>query len=413
MLDAIKKMAAEFLGIGLRELRTAREALHVEVASDDGRYAARTQLTHPEGSTTPLNDAADRAQQAFAKVRETLEAELPKVMHLLLAYEVAQQRRDEAGAARDRHWDVEMTRRSSGLHPKVDDYFRRLFKHGVGPHNLAQHRDEDVAILGDLHRWKAEDPKYLNPDNPWRLLYNIYATRLIAVPGSGRSAKRSVVGVPVRTKRYAADKWYMFNEVVAQFGTALVIPSITPTIVSPPLSSAAPVVVPSVSLQTASVVVVAPAVPAPRASAEGIPAAEEAPSPTSIVEEDAGMATEVGSADGNAEAGSLRQLSHGRAFAIAEALYERDAYRIGIFWPKEGVARDDYTPETLIPALQRWVASDDNWIGAENFLAAALAGHAREFIDGKRSAGISRLAAALIQRDEESLAQARRHGFEL
>ena len=107
MLDEIEKIAIELLGMTKDEVQQVREALLNEVVQDEARYAARTALKHPEGSTTPLNEAADRSQQAYAKIRQRMMKEMPRLLALILSEQVARQQRDEAALARDRHWDAE------------------------------------------------------------------------------------------------------------------------------------------------------------------------------------------------------------------------------------------------------------------------------------------------------------------
>lgn len=109
VLDELRTLLAEVLEVSTAEVNKVREDLLQEQASADARYAATSALLHPEGSTTPLNEAYSRAQDRVASIRRKAEKVLPSAFALLLALELAEQRRDEAKL----HRDIKCSARSS------------------------------------------------------------------------------------------------------------------------------------------------------------------------------------------------------------------------------------------------------------------------------------------------------------
>lgn len=381
MLDAIIKLAAERLGFNMREVREARAKLHEELSGGEGRYAATTQLIHPRGSSTPLTEAADRAQQAYDRAREKVTKELPKTVALILAQQVAQELRDETAAARDRFWNAGQDRLMSGVHPETRDLFARLFEHGVTPWQLKALSNEDVAIIADLIRWKAHDPRYKVADTPWRLVLAIYAGRLILKPSSGTKVVRSVAGSPMPPVRYTDPHHYMFNEMVdpAWGGTAL------------PTGKAD--------------------LPSPETIEPLAAGSDDADAHRALADPGDGAVND--DAPQEVAAPKVPKISEAQARTMAEAIFERNPIWSGMYWPDEGVEQYDYNPDQLIPALERYVASGSAWSGSREFLEAARAGKAREFIADRRQDKVRRLTADLMRREEHAIEMARDAGFEV
>lgn len=215
MLDEIRKLIGEVLGIASADVINAREALLEEQASEDARYAATTALLHPEGSTTPLSETHYRAQQRLAKIRKQAEKVLPEAISLLVALEIATQRREEAERHLGQAWKSGAARLSDGLSEAAREWFARLALHGVHPHYLKQHSNETVAILADLIIWKAKDAKFQNADNPWRDVLSIYASRKIDRPHSGGRKGASVPGTPEPDRHNMGMGDYRFDEMVS------------------------------------------------------------------------------------------------------------------------------------------------------------------------------------------------------
>jgi hypothetical protein len=238
-----------------------------------------------------------------------------------------------------------------------------------------------VAIIADLITWKAKDAKFRDPDNPWRAILGVYAGRRIKKPGKNLKAVRSVSGTPTRDRHIPDLGDYMFNELVsASWGSP--VPSDTPPEAEPEHPGEA-------NSQ-------------PEGAGDEMQASGEDPIGSDRVTANASAEDDVAETE---------PLTPARAQVWAEAIFERNPFKTSIYWPKEGVERDDYSPDKLVPALERWVASEDTWGGAERFLAAARLGRGREFIEQERQSGIRVLTKDLLAGDDKALAQARAVGL--
>lgn len=214
MLPEIRALVIEALHLTTGEVNELRAALLAEQATEDARYAATTALEHPEGSTTPANEAYSRAQSRFAKLREKAVKDLPKTLAALIAMDVAFQRREEALTHLRMKQDRKVEDDDAGVRQEVRDWFARLSKHGVRPHYLKQHSNETIAILADLVTWKAKDATFKDANNPWRAILTIYADRVIVKPGDTGKAERSMPGVPQQARYEGCRGHYMFSTMV-------------------------------------------------------------------------------------------------------------------------------------------------------------------------------------------------------
>ncbi len=214
MIDAIREEAAETLKLTSAEVAKARAALLDEVATEDVRYAASSALLHPEGSTTPIEEAYSRAQDRVARIRERVEKEMPSMMKLLMSLEIAEQRRDEARVHREQKLQAQDLKSETGVDKFVRDFFRRLAKHGVSPSQLREHKNETVAIIADLMIWKAKDATFKKPENPWRDVLAVYATRKIDMPTKHGRKGGSVPGAPRPDRHNTGSGDYRFDEMI-------------------------------------------------------------------------------------------------------------------------------------------------------------------------------------------------------
>lgn len=399
MLDEIFKVAMAELELTSKDVQKIREALAAEVLSGEGRYAARTALEHPEGSTTPLTEAADRAQQTYAKMREKLMKTLPSLVALMLGEQVARQRRDEAVVARDRHWDAERERREVGPHPETRDLFARLFDHGVTPWQLKNLRNEETAVLADLIRWKAHDPRFKDADNPWRALLQSYAGRLIVRARNGVTVARSKPGTPVRGTKHTSPSYYMFNEMVD------------------PLWD-----LPSGTIEPTTVQEEKGEIPTKDDKIKNSREASDVSTENSVIEtvdQRSLNSSEplVASRDPlrpqehpvfATEAVGL-QLNPDQARALAEEVFRRDPAVMGSFWPRD-IDQGDFEPCRLIAALERMVAEHKDWPFARDFLDAAQRGEGRTFFVELTECQIRNMAIRLENGLPRAVAQAQRLG---
>lgn len=381
LMDLIRQV----LEISTADVNQTREALLDEQRSADARYAASSALVHPEGSTTPINEAYSRAQDRVADLRAKALKELPAAFKLLLALQVAEERRAEALRHRDMKWDQAFAKDTLGVDPAVADWFARLHQHGVHPHHLKQQAAEMVAIIADLITWKAKDAKFRDPDNPWRAVLQVYASRRIRKPLTRHSkAARSVPGTPTRDRHISDLGDYMFNEMVsAAWGTIDDTPS------------ERPIEVPGPVMFDCSIYPEEPVT---------VPAVEQEGEVGTIDSDNAGDVAAV------ENEGKPDTLTPARAQAWAELVYDPLGWRMRIYWPP-GYEQGNFDPATLIPALEEWIASGKAWPRVESFLAAVRNGDGAKFIEECRQNSIRFFARRLLDGDPEVLAEARNAGI--
>lgn len=220
MLDIIAALVAEALEISGKDVAMERDKLLADQATADARYAATSALDHPEGSTTPINEAYRRAQTRYARLRRDGEKPIQKALAQVLAIDIARQRRDEAETHMRLKDEATDRRLDTGINDAARDFLARLVKHGVHPHYLKQLSAEIVAIIADLIAWKAKDARFIDAENPWRDVLTLYADRVIEKPGKANGTPRSIPGTPVRSRYPGGTEHYMFNEMVrAGWGT--------------------------------------------------------------------------------------------------------------------------------------------------------------------------------------------------
>jgi hypothetical protein len=391
MLDIILRSIARKLEVHLEEVRSQRSEVERERASGQPRTIATAILKHPEGYATSPREAAQSAQKAYAKARREWEQQGIPMLTKLATLIIARERRDETAAVLREHEETEATRKATKVHPA----FRRLndimIAHGVETGHAATATDGVIAIVSDILMWAGADPDLLDPDSPLHALLETYAGRLILTPGQFGAASRSKPGVPVRQVKYTDPEYYMFNE-AAQTGVDVT----AGTKLEPAVSSKA----------------VDDDDDAARPASHGITCGQKCDSKG----EDAPVAAArvavpvIPIMSGAAPPAVSQPITPDDARRIAEAVFDTNPYKMGIYWPR-GVERDDYELARLIPALEQWVASGEAWGGASNFLAAARLGEAREFIREERELGVRYFARRLLEGDERALKEVREAGL--
>lgn len=412
MLDVIRALITEALELSTEEVNQANDTLLAERASADGRYAAKSALEHPEGSTTPINETCRRAQKRYAHLRKQAEKALPKVMAGLLALEIAKQRRDEALTHRDHRREDDADYIATGVKTDTRDWMGRLVRHGVYPNHLKAQTDENVAIVADMLAWKAKDPKYKDQDNPWRAVLGVYAGRRIEKPGRAGKAVRSVSGTPTRNRHIADLGDYMFNEMIKPDWAPAAANSAAPDAVEAgPASTTFDC---STYLNEAERLVldVHPKATPTAVVAPPVTASDDAGNVASEADE-LGSTVPGGPPARSIEAVALAAIDPEQARLIAETIFATNPIKMAIYWPRGWGDQNDFEPTRLIAALEAWVAKGKVWTGGMQFFAAAKQGKAREFIADRRRAGISALASRIIDREESTWEQAKEAGFEL
>lgn len=397
MLDVIIRSIVRKLDEHAQEVRAQRVKIERERAGGEPRKIATAILKHPEGYATSPREAAESAQKAYAKARAEWELAGIPMLSKLATLAIARERRDETAAALRDHEETQTVRKATKVHPDFRRLNDAMIAHGVQTGHAATATDGVIAIVSDILMWAGADPDMLDPDSPLPAILDVYGTRLILTPGQSGERSRSRPGVPVRQVKYTDPEYYMFNEV------ALPAVAIVPgkKVEAPPelaaVEEAEPTPAP-IGTETVPTVVAPVAMPdrTPAASAEPEPEPEPAPAPSTPSSREA----------------SDQPISAELAQRIAEAVFNGNPFKLGIYWPKNGYPVGDYEPARLIPALEKAI-EDDPWDGWMDFLAAARRGQASEFIKGKRRSGVTHLAIQLQRGDERALGEARAAGFDV
>lgn len=386
MLDKWLNAIVQRLNTTAAAVTAKRTAIEKERASDTARDHAGREFVNSEGYTTPLPKAAQNAQNEYARARRDFEkVDLMGALSVAVAMMIARERRDETAAALKAYLEAEDLRQSEGVHPEVKPFFANMFAMGIEPRRLPYVREEVLAIICDMIMWDGHDRDMQDPDSPMPAIFELYGSRLILKPGQFCDRSRSTPGVPKAKVKYTDPDYYLFG------GLVPVVADDSDTEGGRDLEGddAAPVHddLPWGGSEGDSK---PPPGPVSKASPPPLPIVLHARDDERVAEAEAPMSPEY-------------------AQRIAESVFEKSPVKMGIYWPKE-IERGDFDEARLIPALERWVASDDNWTGAERFLAAARRGEARAFIDDTRRSSIASLATRLAKGDRVALDEARRVG---
>jgi hypothetical protein len=258
--------------------------------------------------------------------------------------------------------------------------FAAMFAHGIEPRQLANVRPETIAIISDLIRWDGHDPHMKDSTSPVPQVVEIYRSRLLLTPGQLGSGARSVPE-PLTGRLSKGSNFYVFDHLVPAASNVSQAADIA-------ASKESPTEVKSTNVEGDE-----PAYAMPQA-------APATPTGNDV----AGVAEPI--EDGHA-------MTPTRAKIYAEFLADNHRFQVALYWPKDGVTRDDYEPDRLAPALEKWIASGGAWSGAEAFLVAVRQGQGREFIAERRAMAIARLTPLLLNGDKHTVDDARSLGLEV
>lgn len=209
--EALEAAIRSRLNLTRSEVAEIRARQEREDEEEGKPYTLAIQQMHPAQSSTPLNKSVAAARQRAYKVRHKSEPILVQALAGLIAEDIAERDVEAIEKARDDHATAEWKRVTTGLHQHTRDFIDRLFAHGVRPNHLKHVGWAEAAILGDLIRWKENDPSFKDPDNPWLALRAIYSGRLVLNPADSVDVKLSVPGTPKRAVRYTDPKHYLFQ----------------------------------------------------------------------------------------------------------------------------------------------------------------------------------------------------------
>lgn len=384
MLDKYVNAIINRLSNVIATVSARRDELERQRSTD--RFAQSylgTALKHPEGHTVPLRKSAERAQHEYAEVRAEWAQKGPEALALLASLVIARERRDETKAVWERHDAAEQERVHTKYHPEVRRLFSQLFDHGITPAMVEQLWPETIGIIADIILWQVSDREGQDADSPIPGLFEMYAERTMIMPGGSHTVVRSTPGVPPAKVKYTDPPHYMFGVRAPTIGTApplveddggMVIGDVIVATVGPAQDHTSDAVAPPAAVPEATTSTKpAPAAPA----ANAVPVA-----PT---------------------------LDEATAAAWAEQMSADDPH-VGIYWP-DGYPVGDFDQERLVRALGEYAKTDRAWSGSSNFLAAAEAGGAEQFIADRRLSSIKSLANRLIAGEHNEMERARRAGL--
>ncbi len=349
--------------------------------------AVETQTFNPAMASTPLPRAVAKAEAATYDARARALKAVSEAIGAYLAYSAF---KDEAAhkqaRLRDYHRQLDQAA-AIGLYDETKHFANALREHGVGRWHFRQLGRPQIAIVADLIRWYANDPRLEDATSPWPTIEALYANRSLRKPSDrlGEIEQQSQPGAPpLRIDRRSPDRFYRYGSAAAAFLT----PEASPKSVK----------------DTTSVISHAPVAP----PAEVLPAEPIVPSaPPSAP--DTNEVSQREAAAGTLNFGS--SLAPPPDFKnIALQLFDADPIVRSLYWSDrslEGV----FDSETLVPALKTIIAAGRGWEGTKELLAAAEEGNARQFIARKRADMILFWAENLEAGEENIVLRARKAGL--
>ncbi|MFN6935216.1 MAG: hypothetical protein ACK4NZ_08700 [Tsuneonella sp.] len=361
---------------------------------DEAKFrAVETQTFNPAMASTPLPRAVAKAEAATYDARERAFEAIGKAIAAFLAYSTL---KEEAGhkQARLRDYYREMDQAAAvGLYNEAKQFANALREHGVGRWHFRQAGRPQIAIIADLIRWYASDPRLEDPASPWPAIEALYANRTLRKPGDrlGDLEQQSEPGAPPpRGDRRSPDNFYRYGVTPAISSKSAAYPA--PAEEEKPLVNPAPTTSPTPVGSPPSAVSLAPV---------ETPAAIEPPvAPATNPREAVGAISRF-----------QTSVTPGPDYRkIAQQLFDADQVTRTIYW-SDPALEGEFDPEILIPALKAIIASGRGWSGTEQLLAAALAGNAPEFIAQKQENTIRRWATELEAGEEKMVGRAREAGL--
>lgn len=100
MFEAIKGEVSKRLALASKEVVEFRDRIAEEMTDEAVRKAREHQLEHPDGFSTPLKEAVDRAEAKAAKLRKVADAAALECAKAMIADEAAQETSFGCGARR-------------------------------------------------------------------------------------------------------------------------------------------------------------------------------------------------------------------------------------------------------------------------------------------------------------------------
>jgi hypothetical protein len=185
MFEIIKEAVLARLGIADTEVIQTRERVAKEAEDEAVRKAREHQLEHPDGFSTPLNEAVRRAENKVAKLRAEADSLAKPFAVAALAADAAEASLVRIRRAKEDKLDLEAKRDTSGIYANAEEFIARLHRHGVCHWHLKQLNAVEIAIIADLIMWKSTDATHRSAGSAWRSVLKIYSKRTVCKPKGG------------------------------------------------------------------------------------------------------------------------------------------------------------------------------------------------------------------------------------
>ena len=189
MFEAVRDEVFALLEITDAEVTKVRERVAEEAQGGAARTAREHQLEHPDGFSTPLNEAVRRAETKASKLRAKADALAKPYAVAALAADAAEAGLSRLRRANDDKLAMKAKRDVSGMHADAEEFIAKLHRHGICHWDFKQMRSVEVAIIADLIWWKVDSPRHQESASPWRRVLEIYAGRALHLPGTWERSK--------------------------------------------------------------------------------------------------------------------------------------------------------------------------------------------------------------------------------
>lgn len=182
--------------------------------NDRTHRAAETQMASPNGASTPLPQAVQKAE---AKVYDSRAQAFEAVRGAIAAYLSYRDLEEEARHKRERYAAFrteKQAEKDEGLTEHDRKFIADMRKHDAHPWHFDQLSQPAKAILADLVQWYHHDTQFDDPANPWRAIDALYANRTVKKPAErcGAPDARSIAAPPPAYRhQHVPDRYYRYG----------------------------------------------------------------------------------------------------------------------------------------------------------------------------------------------------------
>lgn len=150
------------------------------------RARAHNQQVHPQGSGTPLREALMRAHGTVARLEGKYDKPIQEAAAGMLAIEHAKRQVLYIENALQQVHEGKREKSKTGIYEEARRVIDRMFDFGVMRWHFAQLSDDEIRIIADLIRWKADDATHAKTNSPWPVIFEAYRSRQTSVDPSDK-----------------------------------------------------------------------------------------------------------------------------------------------------------------------------------------------------------------------------------